>query len=183
MFKFALTALALSFIVLAAQPASAQQAAESTPITLTATVVDLSCNTVYGLAGDGHRMCSQMCFDQGIPLALLAEATRAPGIIAKSSIMLGVGETRDEVLETLDDLAATGIERLTIGQYLQPTGTQLDVVDFVHPDEFAAYGDQARARGIRWVVSSPFARSSYFAEAMETGSLNLNESLKGWTAR
>ncbi|MCH7856247.1 MAG: hypothetical protein IIB37_05805 [Gemmatimonadetes bacterium] len=73
MFKFALTALALSFIVLAAQPASAQQAAESTPITLTATVVDLSCNTVYGLAGDDHRMCSQMCFDQGIPLALLAE--------------------------------------------------------------------------------------------------------------
>ena len=73
MFKFALTALALSFIVLAAQPASAQQAAESTPITLTATVIDLSCNTVYGAAGDGHRMCSQMCFDQGIPLALLAE--------------------------------------------------------------------------------------------------------------
>lgn len=116
-------------------------------------------------------------------LALLAEATRAPGIIAKSSIMLGVGETRDEVLETLDDLAATGIERLTIGQYLQPTGTQLDVVEFVHPDEFAAYGDQARERGIRWVVSSPFARSSYFAEAMETGGLNLNESLKGLAAR
>ena len=73
MSKFVLTALALSFIALAAQPVSAQQAAEGTPITLTATVVDLSCNTVYGASGADHRMCSQMCFDQGIPLALLAE--------------------------------------------------------------------------------------------------------------
>ncbi len=73
MYRFALTTLALAIVALSAQPVSAQQAAEGTPITLTASVVDLSCNTVYGAAGEGHRMCSQMCFDQGIPLALLGE--------------------------------------------------------------------------------------------------------------
>ena len=71
MYRFALTTLALGIVAMSAQPVAAQQAAEGTPITLTATVVDLSCNTVYGASGDGHRMCSQMCFDQGIPLALL----------------------------------------------------------------------------------------------------------------
>ena len=73
MYRFALTTLALAIVALSAQPVSAQQAAEGTPITLTASVVDLSCNTVYGASGDGHRMCSQVCFDQGIPLALLGE--------------------------------------------------------------------------------------------------------------
>jgi hypothetical protein len=75
MFKFALSTLALGFFMLAAQPASAQMMspAEGTPITLTASVVDLSCNTVYGAKGPDHRMCSQVCFDQGIPLALLAD--------------------------------------------------------------------------------------------------------------
>ncbi len=74
MYKFALTTLALGFLALSAQPASAQmQVAASTPITLTASVVDLSCNSVYGAAGPDHRMCSQVCFDQGIPLALLSE--------------------------------------------------------------------------------------------------------------
>jgi hypothetical protein len=74
MYKFALTTLALGFFMLAAQPASAQMpAAEGTEITLTASVVDLSCNSVYGLSGDEHRMCSQVCFDQGVPLALLGE--------------------------------------------------------------------------------------------------------------
>ena len=74
MYKFALTTLALAIVALSAQPASAQMpAAEGTPITFTASVVDLSCNTVYGAAGPDHRMCSQVCFDQGIPLALLSQ--------------------------------------------------------------------------------------------------------------
>ncbi len=74
MSKFAMTTLALGFFMLAAQPASAQmQVAEGTQITLTASVVDLSCNSVYGLAGPDHRMCAQVCFDQGVPLALLGE--------------------------------------------------------------------------------------------------------------
>ncbi len=74
MHKFAITTLALGFFLVAAQPASAQMSvAESTSITLTASVVDLSCNSVYGLSGEDHRMCAQVCFDQGIPLALLGE--------------------------------------------------------------------------------------------------------------
>ena len=73
MYKLAMTTLALGILVLSAQPASAQQAAEGRTVSFTASVVDLSCNTVYGAAGAEHRMCSQMCFDQGIPLALLSE--------------------------------------------------------------------------------------------------------------
>lgn len=76
MYKFALTTLALGFFLLAAQPASAQMTMtpnEGTPITLTASVVDLSCNSVFNLKGADHRMCAQVCYDLGIPLALLAE--------------------------------------------------------------------------------------------------------------
>ena len=73
MFRFALTTLAVGIVALSAQPVSAQQAAEGRSVSFTASVVDLSCNTVYGAAGADHRMCSQMCFDQGIPLALLSE--------------------------------------------------------------------------------------------------------------
>lgn len=73
MYKFALTTLALGIVALSAQPVSAQmpQAAEGRQVSFTASVVDLSCNTVFGLAGADHRMCAQVCFDQGIPLALL----------------------------------------------------------------------------------------------------------------
>ncbi len=74
MYRFALTTLALGVVALSAQPVSAQmQAAEGRDVSFTASVVDLSCNTVYGAAGPDHRMCSQACFDQGIPLALLDE--------------------------------------------------------------------------------------------------------------
>ncbi len=74
MYRFALTTLALGIVALSAQPVSAQmQVAEGRDVSFTATVVDLSCNTVYGAAGPDHRMCSQVCFDQGIPLALLSD--------------------------------------------------------------------------------------------------------------
>ncbi len=74
MYRFALTTLALAIVALSAQPVSAQmQVAEGRDVSFTASVVDLSCNTVYGAAGPDHRMCSQTCFDQGIPLALLSE--------------------------------------------------------------------------------------------------------------
>ncbi len=74
MYRFALTTLALGIVALSAQPVSAQmQVAEGRDVSFTASVVDLSCNTVYGAAGADHRMCAQVCFDQGIPLALLDE--------------------------------------------------------------------------------------------------------------
>ncbi len=72
--KFALTALSIGLVALAAQPTSAQmQAAEGTEVSFTASVVDLSCNTVYNLSGNDHRMCAQVCFDLGVPLALMSE--------------------------------------------------------------------------------------------------------------
>ena len=73
--KLAMTILALGFVALVPKPVSAQmpQAAEGTEVSFTATVVDLSCKSVYDLSGADHRMCAQVCFDQGIPLALLSE--------------------------------------------------------------------------------------------------------------
>lgn len=97
-------------------------------------------------------------------LDLLRRAASAPGIVAKSSLMLGLGETRDEVLAVLDDLRAAGVDRLTIGQYLRPSPGQLDVLEYIHPDRFDEFADDAWSRGFRWVISAPFARSSYHAE-------------------
>jgi hypothetical protein len=74
MLKFALTALSLGVLMLVAQPASAQmEAAQGREVSFTASVVDLSCKTVYNASGDDHRMCAQVCFDKGIPLALMGE--------------------------------------------------------------------------------------------------------------
>ncbi len=74
MLKLALTTLSIGLVALAAQPASAQmQAAEGREVSFTANVVDLSCKSVYNLSGDDHRMCAQVCFDNGVPLALQGE--------------------------------------------------------------------------------------------------------------
>jgi hypothetical protein len=74
MLKFTLTALSLGVLMLVAQPASAQmEAAEGREVSFTASVVDLSCKTVYNASGDDHRMCAQVCLDKGIPLALMGE--------------------------------------------------------------------------------------------------------------
>ena len=86
------------------------------------------------------------------------------GIPAKSGIMLGLGETEAEVLATLDDLAAAGVRLLTIGQYLQPTAKHLPVADYIHPDRFAQYKQEALDRGFLYVESGPLVRSSYRAE-------------------
>ena len=102
-------------------------------------------------------------------LALLRAASGLPGIVTKSSIMLGVGETMDEILAVLDDLRAAGVARVTIGQYLQPTPKQLPVQEYIRPDVFGSLAEEAWARGFRWIVSSPFARSSYRAEMAAPG--------------
>ncbi|MDR1029190.1 MAG: lipoyl synthase [Clostridiales Family XIII bacterium] len=88
----------------------------------------------------------------------------APAIPRKSGFMLGLGETEDEVAALMDDLRRSGCEFLTIGQYLAPSARHLDVVEYVSPDRFAEYGRMARDRGFTFVVSAPFARSSYRAE-------------------
>lgn len=86
------------------------------------------------------------------------------GMKTKSGIMLGLGETEEEVLETLQDLKNVGCEIVTIGQYLQPTPKHLPVVEFVHPDQFAKYKKAGLEMGIGYIESGPLVRSSYHAE-------------------
>jgi lipoyl synthase len=90
-------------------------------------------------------------------------AARRDGPLPKSSLLLGLGETRDEVLRTLDDLRGAGCEALVLGQYLRPTPAQLEVVEYLRPEAFERYAEEARARGFRLVVSAPLARTSYHA--------------------
>lgn len=86
------------------------------------------------------------------------------GVKSKSGIMLGLGETREEILETMDDLLAAGCRIMTIGQYLQPSKLHYPVQDYIHPDTFAEYGRIGREKGFRHIESSPMVRSSYHAE-------------------
>ena len=82
----------------------------------------------------------------------------------KSGIMLGLGETKDEVLEIMDDLAKQNLDVLTLGQYLQPTKMHLEIAEFIHPDVFAMYKEEGLKRGFNYVESGPMVRSSYHAE-------------------
>lgn len=86
------------------------------------------------------------------------------GMRTKSGIMLGLGETKEEVVQTLTDLRDNGCDVVTIGQYLQPTPKHLPVVRFVHPDEFAEFAEIGYALGIDHVESGPLVRSSYHSE-------------------
>ena len=87
----------------------------------------------------------------------------APKILTKSGIMLGLGETRREVLQVMDDLIATGCQLLTLGQYLAPSERHHPVIRYVTPQEFEDYQTAAEKRGFSGVASSPFVRSSYRA--------------------
>lgn len=86
-------------------------------------------------------------------------------IYTKSGLMLGLGETRQEVLQTLRDLRSIGVDAVTIGQYLRPTMHHLPVVSFIHPDEFKEYEQIGEDMGFAFVASGPFIRSSYNAIA------------------
>lgn len=86
------------------------------------------------------------------------------GVRTKSGIMLGLGETREEVLETMDDLRKVGVKVMTIGQYLQPTRNHLPVKEFISPEQFSEYERLGLEKGFRHVESGPLVRSSYKAE-------------------
>lgn len=86
------------------------------------------------------------------------------GVHSKSGIMLGLGETKDEVIESMEDLRKSNVEILTLGQYLQPTKQHLPVAEFIHPELFDEYGRLGREMGFRYVESGPLVRSSYHAE-------------------
>jgi lipoic acid synthetase len=90
--------------------------------------------------------------------------TKEYGKRTKSGIMLGLGETDEEVFEIMDDLIANGLDVLTLGQYLQPTKMHLEVVEYIHPDKFAMYKEEGLKRGFKYVESGPLVRSSYHAE-------------------
>ena len=90
--------------------------------------------------------------------------TKQRGMRTKSGIMVGLGETKDEVLKVMDDYVENGLDILTIGQYLQPTKMHLEVDDFITPEIFDMYREEGLSRGIKYVESGPLVRSSYNAE-------------------
>ncbi|HEX4123445.1 MAG TPA: lipoyl synthase [Tepidisphaeraceae bacterium] len=96
-------------------------------------------------------------------LELLTIAKRQ-GLVSKTGMMLGLGETADEIDAVLDDLVSINCDILTLGQYLQPTPNHLPVARWVHPDEFADWKAKGESRGLRHVESGPLVRSSYHAE-------------------
>jgi len=103
--------------------------------------------------------------DYQLSLNLLKMARQSyKNIPTKSSIMLGLGETDAEVEQILKDLRDSGCDRITIGQYLKPSKNSLDVVEYITPQKFDWWKQKAISLGFSWVISSPFARSSYFAE-------------------
>jgi lipoic acid synthetase len=103
-------------------------------------------------------------------LAVLSHAKRhRPEVLTKSSLMLGLGETEEEVAACMDDLRTAGVDILTLGQYLRPTVHHLAVERFVTPEEFARYRESGLARGFRECVAGPLVRSSYRAEQALAG--------------
>ncbi|MFD0617614.1 MULTISPECIES: lipoyl synthase [Paenibacillus] len=108
------------------------------------------------------RVRAKAKYDRTLELLRRAKEMQ-PQIPTKSSIMLGVGEEWDEILQTMDDLRAVGCNILTIGQYLQPTKKHLNVEKYYHPDEFAKLKEEGMKRGFSHVESGPLVRSSYHA--------------------
>jgi lipoyl synthase len=103
----------------------------------------------------------------GVSLAVLEHAKRTrPDLRTKSGLMLGLGETTEELLETLADLRSVGCDFLTLGQYLQPSAQHLPVERYIPPEEFDELGHMARKLGFLEVASGPFVRSSYHADEM-----------------
>lgn len=111
---------------------------------------------------------ARMGGDYQMSLTLLRLAKEKLNVQTKSSIMLGLGETDTEVLQVLKDLQNVGCDRITIGQYLKPSKTSLEVVEYVTPEKFEFWKQKAIEAGFSWVMSSPFTRSSYFAEQENT---------------
>jgi len=106
-------------------------------------------------------------YQRSLNLLRLAKETYGT-VQTKSSIMLGLGETDDEVRQTFKDLRDVGCDRITIGQYLKPSKTSLEVLEYVPPEKFDWWKQEAVRMGFSWIISGPFARSSYFAEQENT---------------
>jgi lipoic acid synthetase len=107
---------------------------------------------------------SRATYDRSLNVLRKVKARRSGTTYIKSGMMLGLGETRDEVMVALADLRGAGCDLLTLGQYLQPTQKHLPVVEFIAPEVFDAYGRAARDLGFMHVASGPMVRSSYHAD-------------------
>ncbi|HWC59309.1 MAG TPA: lipoyl synthase [Verrucomicrobiae bacterium] len=107
---------------------------------------------------------SRATYDRSLSVLRKVKARRGESIYTKSGVMLGLGETPEELFTAMDDLRAAGCDILTLGQYLQPTIKHLPVVEFVSPEKFQQYGDRARQMGFVHVASGPMVRSSYHAD-------------------
>ena len=103
-------------------------------------------------------------YDRSLSVLGKVKARGGESIYTKSGLMLGLGETEEELFEALGDLRKVGCDLLTLGQYLQPTLRHLPVVEFVRPAKFAAYKEVAEGMGFRHVASGPMVRSSYHAD-------------------
>jgi lipoyl synthase len=102
-------------------------------------------------------------YQRSLDILRWASEERFPGMLTKSSIMLGLGETEEEIMEVAGDLRAAGVDIFTMGQYLAPTGNHHPVRKYYTPEDFSRLGDQARALGFHHVESAPLVRSSYMA--------------------
>jgi len=104
----------------------------------------------------------QAGYDRSLQVLRAAKATDG-GLLTKSGVMVGMGESKEELLEVMDHLRRVNCDILTLGQYLRPSKTHLSVVRFYTPEEFEALKREGYARGFRWVESGPLVRSSYGA--------------------
>ena len=107
---------------------------------------------------------SRATYDCSLTVLRKVKERRGVSIYTKSGVMLGLGETPEELIVAMEDLRGAGCDILTLGQYLQPTIKHLPVVEFVSPQKFAEYGEQARRMGFVHVASGPMVRSSYHAD-------------------
>jgi lipoic acid synthetase len=107
-------------------------------------------------------------YDRSLSVLKKVKARRGNAIHTKSGLMLGLGETVDEIIVAMEDLRAVGCDILTLGQYLQPTLKHLPVVEYITPEQFDALGRVARSLGFIHVASGPRVRSSYHADEFET---------------
>jgi lipoic acid synthetase len=102
-------------------------------------------------------------YEQSLGVLRRAKERGAPGMLTKSSLMVGIGETDDEVLDAMRDLRGAGVDVVTLGQYLRPTPKHAPVDRFVPPEQFDAYAREGKAMGFAFVASGPLVRSSYKA--------------------
>ena len=124
-------------------------------------------NAYYGESGSFDS--AETRFNKFISPVLKKYKEKCPDVMTKSGLMLGIGETKEEVIQVMQDMRDHDIDMITLGQYLQPSKHHLAVERFVHPDEFDELGELAKQMGFKRVASGPMVRSSYHADQQMKG--------------